>query len=181
MFQVNDTVKYGTTGVCRIVDMTVRSISGKEMLYYVLKPVHQDGATVYVPARNEKLLSKMQRILSKQEIDALIEEMPGCGIAWIDQEKTRQETYKKVLDGGDRKELIGLIRTLYQKRQELSAEGKKLRAADEHLMKDAEELLYDEFSTVLGLKPDAIVPYLMDRLAKQEQVSGLEKKEEMNK
>ena len=163
MFRVNDTVNYSTTGVCKIVDIKTESFTGEESRYYVLKPVHQEGSTVYVPTENETLVAKMHKILCRKDVNDLIDQMPTCQLDWIEDEKNRQEAYKKIVAGGDRKDLIGLIRTMYFKQQELTAAGKKLHAADERIMKEAEKLLYDEFSVVFDVRPEEVLPLIMKR------------------
>ena len=72
MFQINDTVMYGTHGVCKIEDITMKEFMGSQKEYYVLKPISDFTATLYVPTHNEKLLARMRRILSKQEVYQLI-------------------------------------------------------------------------------------------------------------
>ncbi len=67
MFQINDTVMYGIHGVCRIDDITTKEFMGTTKEYYVLKPVNDFTATLYVPMHNEKTVGKMRKILSKQE------------------------------------------------------------------------------------------------------------------
>ena len=55
---------------------------------------------------------------------------------------------------------------MYFKQQELTAAGKKLHAADERIMKEAEKLLYDEFSVVFDIRPEEVLPLIMKRLEK---------------
>ena len=60
MFQKNDTVVYGVHGVCKIDDITKKEFMGSQKEYYVLKPISDSAATLYVPIHNEKLLEKMR-------------------------------------------------------------------------------------------------------------------------
>ena len=63
MFQVNDTIMYGTQGVCKIVDITEKDFMGTKKEYYVLKPMNDAAATVFAPVNNEKIERKMRKIL----------------------------------------------------------------------------------------------------------------------
>ena len=53
MFQPGELVVYGSTGVCRVEEVTRPNLSGadRERLYYRLKPLQQDGV-IYTPVEN---------------------------------------------------------------------------------------------------------------------------------
>ena len=61
MFKVNDVIIYGTQGVCKIEDIEEKSISGTKKAYYVIKPVNDNGSTIFAPTDNEFVLKKMRR------------------------------------------------------------------------------------------------------------------------
>ena len=44
MYQVNETIFYGSEGVCRIADISERRFDDKTIEYFVLKPVFQNKA-----------------------------------------------------------------------------------------------------------------------------------------
>ena len=152
MFQKNDTVVYGVHGVCKIEDITMKEFMGSQKEYYVLKPISDSAATLYVPIHNEKLLEKMRKILSKQEVYRLIETMPHKEILWFENENERKEQYKRVIAKGDHSELIGMVKAIYLQKQKREAEGKHLYISDERFFKEAERILYDEFQYVLNIK-----------------------------
>ena len=102
MININDTILYGSEGVCTVVDIVERDFGGKAMQYYVLKPVYNNSSTIYVPVHNEALTAKMRRILSKEEIYDIIQAMPGEESMWIEDENERKEKYKEILHRGDR-------------------------------------------------------------------------------
>lgn len=107
MFGINDTVQYGTNGVCRITDVVTKNFGGDCIRYYVLEPVHQAHSVVYVPVKNERLVAKMKKLLSEQKVETLVQEIPQCRIEWIEDDTLRQETYKAILAKGERRELLG--------------------------------------------------------------------------
>ena len=164
MFHINDAVIYGGEGVCVISDIAEKEFAGKNAVYYILKPVYKETATVFVPIENEKLLAKMRPVLSKEEILEIIRSMPQEKTGWIEDEGERKLQYKAVLSGGSRRELICLIRTLYQRRQEQLAQKRKPHAADEFFLKEAEHILHDEFAYVLGLSQDQVLPFILKEL-----------------
>lgn len=164
MFQINDTILYGADGICVIKEITERTFGGKTQEYYVLEPVYGNQSTIYVPTGSEKLLAKMRRILSAEEIHELIESMPEDELLWIENESERKQAYSEILRSGDRKAMVRLIKTLYLRQQELKQSNRKFHACDERFMKDAEKILYHEFAHVLHLKPQEVQPFILNQI-----------------
>ena len=164
MIEINDTILYGTEGVCTVLDIVERDFGGKSIPYYVLQPVYNNRSTIYVPVHNEALTAKMRRVLSKEEIYQIIQAMPGESSIWIEDEPERKERYKQILQRGDRIELVRMIKALYQHQLDQRAKGKHLHTADEHFFKEAEKLLYDEFALVLDIQPDQVLPFILQQL-----------------
>ena len=163
-YQVGDRVVYGIHGVCEIADVEEQKNGGEVTSYYILQPVYDNKGKVFVPVGNERLEKKMRRILSEQEIYELIQEMPAEDSIWIADETARKEKYRQILLTGDRRELVRLIKTLYQRQQEQAAKGKKLYKNDEKVMKEAEKMLYEEFAHVLDIQLDQVLPFIMQQI-----------------
>ncbi len=164
MYQVGDTVLYGAEGVCVIDDISSRDFGGEKREYYVLKPVHQSGSTFYLPTCSPAVKDKLKKILSSEQIYELIRAMPEEGSIWIEDENERKQKYKEIIQSGDRLELIRMIRTLYFHREELKEAGRKFHLCDEHFMKEAEKLLYDEFAHVLNIPPEQVLPFIVEQV-----------------
>ncbi len=168
MHKVNDMVLYGTEGLCRITEISIRNMHGEDVEYYVLKPVGETGSTIFIPTGNASLTAKMRRILSPEEIYALIRTMPACDTAWIENENERKQRYREILADGDRQELIRMLRAVYLYGEERKNQGKKLHLTDEKFLKDGEKLLHEEFAHVLNLKKDEVLPFIMKRISVDE-------------
>ncbi|MBR3593350.1 MAG: CarD family transcriptional regulator [Clostridia bacterium] len=166
MFDIGDTVLYGATGVCKIDGTVEREIFGEKKEYFVLKPVSQDKSTVFVPTDNEALRAKMRKILSADEIDAIIKEVKTLPDIWEENDALRREMYSEIIHSGDRKKVMLLIRTLYTVQQQRYKEGKRLHLSDDRFLSEAERLLYDEFSIVLGIENSDVVPYIIAKTEK---------------
>lgn len=165
MFQVDDVIVYGVQGVCKIADTEEKTVSGVKKTYFVLKPVADGGATIFVPTDNEHVLKKMRRLLTKEEIHQLIRSMPEENPQWIANENERKERYKHILVKGDHLELIKLIKAIYAHKTEREAEGKRLHMSDERFFKDAEQILYNEFQYVLNLKSkEDLIAYIFEQI-----------------
>lgn len=164
MFEIGDRVVYGAEGVCRIDRLERLRIGGRSGQYYVLSPVYREGATIYVPIDNERLIDRMKKILTADEINALLDNAVDDELTWIDDANERKTAFSAVLVNGDRREMVRLIRTLYLRRKELTARGKHLRASDEQALRDAEKLLNGEFALVLGIPTAAVPAYIRERI-----------------
>lgn len=151
MFQINEVVNYSTTGICNIVAIDKRPLGGTQKEFYILKPIFDDNATVMVPTDNELLLSRMYYPLSFDDANQFITELPQISPFWIDDDRLRNEEYKKALVSGDRKIVASVIKALYIHHKHQSLRGRKLRTMDERVLRDAERILYSEFAFVLGI------------------------------
>ena len=170
MYNKNDMVLYGSEGVCKVIDIIDKEMDHKVNEYYVLKPINDIHSTIYVPTQNEKLTSKIKKVLSVQEIYELISNMPNEKEIWIDNFNERKEEYTKILYSGDRKELIRLIKTLYLHQEELRKMKKRLYTVDERILKEAINILHEEFAYVLHIKKDDVVPFIFEKIKLQEKM-----------
>lgn len=164
MFKINNVVVYGSQGVCEIVDIEEKKIDGANKSYFVLKPNADRGATFYVPTWNEKAWGKMRKVMTKKDVNALIDSMPNKTPIWISNENERKETYKKILASGDQAAIISMVQALFIHKKEWEAEGKRLHMSDEHFMKDAEQILYNEWQYVLNVDKVGLMDYIFSRI-----------------
>ncbi len=162
MFKVNDTIMYGTQGVCKIVEITEKDFMGAKKEYYVLKPMNDKGATLFAPV-NAKAGNKMRRILSKEEVQELIAKMPHEEASWIQGDNLRKETFKKIISNGDHLELIRMIKAIHFQREKREACGKHLYLSDERLLKEAERILCEEFQYVLNMDREELISFIIKK------------------
>ena len=162
--QTGNFVIYRSTEICRIEGFETKSfdnVTSKE--YCVLVPADGGSSRYYVP--KDFAESKLRRLLTKDEIHALIDGMKGEQPDWGDTEDHRKNVFNEVLSSGDHKRIISMLHSLYLERQERLAQGKKLLTADEKAMKAAESLIDREFAFVLGIKDNEVSEYIAQKLA----------------
>jgi CarD family transcriptional regulator len=172
MLSVGDTFIYSGHGILELTDIREMNEDNETRLYYVLKPVLGNSFTLYVPVGNENLEAKMRRLLNADEVHKFIGEMPGKDSVWIEDENERRQFYKEALSNGDRDSLVRLIKSVFLRKRELNAAGRKLHTTDEQFMKDAEKILYDEFAYVLGIKREDVMPFILSQLEEGGQNHG---------
>ncbi len=164
MFEAGTMVVYGKNGTCRIEEIAEKRFFGQKRTYYILKPVHDQETTIYVPVDNEEAGRRMWRTLSREEVEHMIEKIPDVQDTWIADDKERKETFQKMLTQGGRKELLTLITTIYHQKQRLTRRGRKLHSSDEQIFRAAEKLLYDEIAVVLDMDEKQVQSYISRRL-----------------
>ena len=169
MLELNSYVMYGDNGVCLVADKKKERFAGETKEYFILRPVNNSSSTFYVPTDNDKLLSKMRKILSKDEILEIVHSLPDESTQWVDDNKDREALYEEIFDRGDRKELLLLIKNIYEHKKERKEQGKKLWTIDENAMKHAEKLVYEEFAVVLGIKPGEVLDFIGNEIDKAQQ------------
>ncbi len=167
MHKVGDMVLYGAEGLCRIAEITVRDMHWGAVEYYVLKPVSDDGSTIFVPTAGA-LTEKMRRVMSAEEIFDLIRTIPDETSEWIDNENERKLRYKGILADGDRRGLMRMIKAIYLHGEERKKAGKKLHLSDERFLKEGEKLLYEEFAHVLNIKREEVLPFIAEQISVSE-------------
>lgn len=160
MFCVGQTVLYGSNGVCMVDDVTEKRIGKTKMQYYVLKPLCNNTSTLFVPTANQQLVSKMRRILTEDEAEAILRNLPPCG-DWNDNKQERSEQFRAIITEGSCVELIRLIRLVRTHEQEQLAGGKRLHITDERFLKEAEKMVCEEFSLVLHISRDEVLERIM--------------------
>ena len=164
MFQVGDYIIYGTRGVCLVKNIGTLDFSGasKEKMYYTLEPCYMAGSTVYTPVDSEGIT--IRPIMSREEALALIDSIPDIEELWIKDEKSREYAYKEAIKGCDNRELVRIIKTIYQRGRSRMAEGKKATVADNKYFKIAEENLYGELALSLGMSKDEAKDFVVARV-----------------
>ncbi len=165
MYQIGDTVRYGTEGVCSIAEIREMKVGRDRSRYYVLRPVFRPSATVYVPLDNERLVGRIRPALSRQQVEALLDGAGEPHLTWLEDPTERKNRFAALLCDGSSAELLDMARLLWNKRRQLSAVGRRMRASDEQLLREAEKLLTDELALALELPRQEIPAYLRKRLA----------------
>ena len=163
MFEVGSYVIYRSEGVCVISDIRSESFGmiGKEEYYYILTPVNDGKSTVFVPLANEKLVGFMRRLLTAEEISAMLEELRDQRMEWIPDSRARNNAFKEIILRGDRRELIVLVNTVSEKLDQIAESGRKAGSTDLNAIHRAEKMLYEEFSATTDIASmDKIIPLL---------------------
>ena len=163
MFNVDDYIMYGMTGVCKVVDITnEKFINGEKRKYYILSPIYNNDTIIKIPLDNDKV--PMRKVISKGDMTSLINDIPNMEILWIDDEKKRIAQFETMLKSGQCEELIKLIKSIKFSKKYARSIGKKLEQPDRDIMKEAERLLTEEFAIILNVYPNEASSYILSKI-----------------
>ena len=169
MFTKNDYVIYGSEGVCLVADIRPISfdlarMAEGEHTYYVLSPMEKQDAYVYVPIDSEVLCAKMRRVLTKEEIDSAIDLAAKKPLPDLNDRKRRAVIYRSVCESMKCELLLLLVRALYERKNALSAQGKKMAFSDSEMLSKCEAVVASEFAFSLGIEKCEVSHYIQARL-----------------
>ena len=164
MFETGEYIVYGKNGICQVMGVTTMDMEGipKDRLYYILRPDGETEGTIFTPVDNKKMV--MRRLLTKEEAEELIDEIPDMEVLSIENEKLREEAYKECIRSCQCRELMKMIKTIRFRKRDRLSRGKKITATDEKYLRTAEENLYTEFSMLLDVPKNKMEDYIRRRI-----------------
>ena len=164
MYVAGERVLYGSHGVCRVTALEERRIDRKNVIYLVLEPLGQSGASYLVPTHNAAAMAKLCPVLPREELVALLESEHIRQWELVEDGNQRKAQYRELLGSCDRVRLLQMISALYRHRESRYAEGKKFHQIDEGFLRDAEKIICSEIGCVLELDPQQARAYLREKL-----------------
>lgn len=167
MYTIGDFVVYGRTGICEVMEITTMKMAGvpKDKLYYILRPYKDKSGKIFTPVDNQKVV--IRPVITKEEAFELLDKIPEIEELWIPNEKMRETMYKESIRTCECMEMIKIIKTLYIRKQDRIAQGKRITTTDERYLKMAESSLYSELSIALGIPENEMDDYIKEYIEKQ--------------
>ncbi len=162
MRKIGDKVVYSSYGVMEIVDIREEIVLDNSQKYYILEaPDTQPGSQTFIPVNNDKLVSKMRSLLTKDEVYEMVRSIDSIPTAdWIADNRARSEWFKSIIEEGDRIKMISMIKLITKTAERRAEEGKKNYLADENAMHKAQKLLYSEIASVMGISEDEVPEFI---------------------
>ncbi len=164
MFEVGEKVLYSVNGVCEITEITQKTFGKTKIDYYVLKPVFNEASTVFVPVKNEALVKKMKKLMSAQQLDEVLDSVSATEVEWNEDEMTRRQNFKDVISSGIVEDILVILKALWRHRNSQNEKGRKLHISDEVYLKEAEKMIKEEISFVIGVEQEDVLPYIQNKI-----------------
>lgn len=165
MFGIGDFVIYGRSGVCVVekIGKLESSCAQGNREYYTLRPYYDNASTIFTPVDSDKVL--MRPVCTKEEAMHLIDRMKDIEALWVPDEKRRESDYKDAISKCDCVSWVRIIKSIYTRREDRIADGKKMTAVDERYFKTAEDNLYGELAISLGMTKEETKEFIMEKLS----------------
>lgn len=166
MFQINDLILYGNTGVCRVDAIGNRPSTGltdKNTVYYTLSLLY-GGGQIYVPVDSPLF---MRPIMNREQAMELIHHIPDIQVEPFSSRDHRMlaEHYRGLLQSHDSNDLLQLIRSIYAKGQ-LKGTGKKMNSTDQQYFRRATDLLHGELAAALNIPLNEVETFIAAEIEK---------------
>ena len=167
MFEIGDFIVYGNVGVCTVEEIGSLDspLIPEDKKYYTLVPYYTKGSKIFTPIDNKKVV--MRPVISKDEAMDLVEDINNINSLDIPQEKGREARYKEIFSKCDCRELVKLIKTIYERKDEREADGKKLTVADEKFIRLAEESLFGELAIPLDMGIEEVKDFVLQQVGQK--------------
>ena len=163
MFKKGDVVVYSASGVCEIEEISKKSFGSFSAEYYVLKPLMQKAATVFVPVQNEALTKKIHPILTQSEFECIFDSLKTRAPQRPETESERHDRFIEIIEDGDRTGLMLMVYDLNNYSHEQQQNGRRLHIGDERLLRTAENMLFEELSYVFGISLNEVDEFIKSK------------------
>ena len=163
VFSVNDYVVYKGVGVCRIEAVENKTFDGEKYEdYFKLVPLGSGSSSYFVPAGMAD--KRLRRPMTEDEVNKAIDNSVSGEISLVANTRERKSAIESILREGDCTTIITLIKSIYHHTQSCRDSGKKVLVSDENALRMAENMIYPEFSFVLGIDEHEVAGYIGKRL-----------------
>lgn len=170
MFEVGDYVVNANNGICKVEDKVHLDLpmGNKDKLYYLIVPIGEKNTKLYIPVDSDK--QRIRKVMDESQARRVIDEIPGMEAVWISNDKQREQCYKEALFSCEPKQLVGILKCMYLRNMQRSAEGKKNTTVDERYFKLAENNLYSELAFAMQMDRDEVRQLVAGRICVAEEI-----------
>lgn len=165
MYKIGDKVVDKTGKIFEVDTIEEKNFGSKSEQYFVLRPCFKynfnPGYHLFVPVSKEELL---RPVLSKEEALSLIDSINTLDTYSDVSPKDRKIYFQKILTNGNRIEILKIIKTLYEYREERRKMNKPLSEFDRRLLKDLTDLMHNEFSLALSIPVADVERFINERI-----------------
>ena len=153
MFQPGEFVVYGSSGVCRVVQ--VGALEGRAADPNRLF----ESERIYTPVDSGVF---MRPAMTREQAQELIHEIPSirAEICTERNPTTLRVHYEASLQSHECRRLISLIKGIRRKGEETEKKGRKMGQVDQRYRKKAESLLHGELAIALGMSQEEVAEYI---------------------
>jgi len=165
-FNINDDILYLGTGICHIDDIRTENFGIESKEYFVMHAINDPKSVIFVPVDSERLTSCMLELLSPDEINELIAKAENHELEWIPDNKQRMTRFSEIIASGNRLDILLVFKSLSLMKKAFEERKKKFYATDDRILTGASNVIVEEFSFVLGIDHNEVIPYILKQIEK---------------
>ena len=166
LHNIGEIVVYRKQGVYEITSIKEQDIGSETKDYYVLSSVYDKNASVYVPVDSEALTSQIQRMLTKEEIDAVIDESKENPMEWIENNARRALFFEEILKSGEIAKILAVLNMFMFRKENVDKKCYRTFARDEKAFAAVQKIITEAFAYPLGISKTEVIPYITERINK---------------
>lgn len=126
---------------------------------YGIVPIRDKSLKLNIPINNPNI----RELMSKEEVETLIQDINSIPLIDVDDKQMENE-YKRLLNDGNVRDLIQIIKTTHLRNKKRLENNKKASDKDNRYFELAETYLYNEIATVLGLTFEDAKDYVVTKV-----------------
>ena len=158
--EAGQNVVYGTSGVCRVDGIEVKSFDGiHKNKYCKLIPLGSGNSAYYIPV--DTVEQKLRSLFTKEQVYDIIDHIPEEKQEWCTDKNRRKVIFSETIKSEDYSKMISMIMLQYAHKKI----GKRLSPTDEKVMQTAENMVYKEFATVLEIGVNEVADFIKNRIS----------------
>ena len=164
MFEVGEYVMYGTYGVYSVTGIRNSQIDKNDpRSFYELKPLRNgEGSKAFVPVGSDNVY--LRRVMSREAAERFVgEQLGGAEVIEIPNERERKNIYRVAIGDHTPLSCARIIRTVAQRRRQLSGTSRRLPDTDAEFEREAKNNLFGELSVALGIPFEEVEEYILER------------------
>lgn len=162
MMNIGDKVLIRNSGVCEIVGIDELDFGFGNKKYYLIQPIfHDTNNKIRVPVDSE---SSFKKILSCKEIDKYFSKRTKFDHNWENNSKKRRTVFLEILNSDDEKKIIGLLKLIVLKQNEVSENNKTLSMTDRQTFEKGLKIISEEYAVQGNMNYEDARSYLLSKL-----------------
>ncbi len=179
-YKVGDYLVHESSGVCKVCEIKEQALQGKgsEKLYYSLEPVFSRGSHILTPVDTKV---RIRDVTSVAEFDALLDRVPSMEVIVEENSRVRAEIYKAQISLFDNDALARVLKTVYLRKVQRLASGKKVMSSDEKVMQIAGKKLFEEMAFARKCEVAEVEDMFFERLDREKKAIIREEEAKQNK
>ncbi len=146
MYQINDIIFYGGTGICQIDDIGTEPFDGapKDVLYYVMHTLNEPRQTIFNPVSNDKVF--MRHLMTKREAEDFLASVSAIEGLTAPSSKLLREEYTKEMKNYTPTGWVRVMRTFMER----EATAVRVTDAERAFFEAAKRHLFTEVALAYG-------------------------------